>query len=112
MVAIALQIILSVVFGVTVVLLAGRTPLIHSDGGRWLLAIGVGCMVACCPMFDILFWYEKLFTILAGAGAMVYFFGKAFGPTKYTVIRGLAPMLLEARRSMYRMQAQVARASA
>jgi hypothetical protein len=112
MVAIALQIILSVVFGVTVVLLAGRTPLIHSDGGRWLLAIGVGCMVACCPMFDILFLTDKIVAILLGAAGLNRMFAMAFGPTQYNIIRGFAPMLLEARRSMYRMQAQVARATA
>lgn len=112
MVAIALQLILSIVFGVALVLLAMRTTIMQSDSGRWLLAIGVGCMAACCPIFDILFWYEKAFAILTGAGVMVYVLGQACGPARYNVIRGFAPMLLEARRSMYRMQSQIARAAA
>lgn len=110
--AIALQLILSIVFGVTIVLLTEKTVVMQSDTGRWLLAIGVGCMVSCCPMFDILFFIDKLVAILLGAAVLNRMFAMTFGPAQYNVIRGFAPMLLEARRSMYRMQAQIARATA
>lgn len=112
MLAIALQLALSIAFGVICVLMTEKTVIMQNDSGRWLLAIGVGCMASCCPMFDILFLTDKIIAILLGAAIMTHLFKLAFGPAQYSVIRGFAPMLIEARRSTYRMQAQIARSGA
>lgn len=98
---ITIQYALTIIIGVTAILLAKETRITDTDAGRLLLVTAVMALVVSMP--EAMPLVGRLLSALLGGYALHRLVDFAFGPVPYKVLHR-HPALLLASRNAYRMQ--------
>jgi len=93
---------LTIIIGVTAILLARETHITSTDAGRLLLTATIMTLIVSMP--EAMPVVDRLIAAIIGGYAMHCIIGMALGPVQYRVLRRQPIALLVASRSAYRMQ--------
>lgn len=102
-----MQYIALITMGVTALLLASMTPIVHSALGRLLLVATITSLVVCSPVVESPV-IDRLIAAFIGGGALHYLVGMALGPVPYRLMTNPPRALIEMRRGAYRIDCAVA----